>query len=54
MVQNPKCDPSDRSVDASVTYVCGIPKTPSVTAAEEEPIRTEPLLVIVAATISKI
>ena len=53
MVQNPKCDPSDRSVDASVTYVCGIPKTPSATA-EEEPTRTESLLVIVAATISKI
>jgi hypothetical protein len=31
---NPMCDPTDTSINTTESHVCGLPKTPSVTAAE--------------------
>jgi hypothetical protein len=40
--QNPVCDPTDTSINTTESHVCGIPKTPSATAAAAaEPTTTE-------------
>jgi hypothetical protein len=40
--ENPACDPTDTSINASESRVCGVPKTPSATgAAAAEPTTTE-------------
>jgi hypothetical protein len=39
--ENPACDPTDTSINASESRVCGVPKTPSATGAAAEPTTTE-------------
>jgi hypothetical protein len=39
---NPMCDPTDTSINTTESHVCGLPKTPSVTAAKPESTTTEP------------
>jgi hypothetical protein len=34
--ENPACDPTDTSINASESRVCGVPKTPSATGAAAE------------------